>query len=67
MNGPCEFVSVNSSIIVSDILIEMEPQVKRKTAACIKRLFSTTECAPFKRWVVRLVKVGECYECQKQA
>ena len=22
---------------------------------------------PFRRWVVRIVKVGECYECQKQA
>ena len=31
--------------------------------------FSTTKCAgaPFRSWVVRLVKVGECYECQKQA
>jgi len=24
-------------------------------------LFSTTKCAPFRRWVVRIVKVGECY------
>ena len=25
----------------------------------IKCLFLTTKCAPFRRWVVRIVKVGE--------
>ena len=37
---------------------------KEKKKKC---LFLTTKCAPFRRWVVRIVKVGECYECQKHA
>ena len=30
-------------------------------------LFLTTKCAPLRRWVVRLVKVGMCFEFQKHA
>ena len=37
------------------------------TTVYVKCLFLTMKYALFRRWVVRIVKVRECYECQKQA
>ena len=53
-------------ILYNVYIMYMEKQ-RVQEGESLNAFFLTTKCAPFGGWVVRIVKVGECYECQKQA
>ena len=61
----CQTSAISLLFILIGLGSVMELYGPLVTTVYVKCLFLTMKYAPFRRWVVRIVKVRECYECQK--